>query len=67
MERYTKRFQHRGVRSTAVFLRRPFREGLEVTVTVGDATIRVAELGLGERALIARLKALIDGRGDSRR
>jgi hypothetical protein len=60
MEQFTKRFQHRNKRYTAVFLRRPFREGLEVSVKVGTQTLRVAELGLGEKALVLRLKAIID-------
>ena len=60
MERFTRRFQHRNKRYTAVFIRRPFREGLEVSVKVGQETLRVAELGLGEKALVLRLKGLID-------
>ncbi len=59
-ERFTKRFSHRGVRYLAVFYRRPFREGLEVSLEVRGKTIRVGELGLGERALIEKLKAEID-------
>jgi hypothetical protein len=60
MEKFSRRFQHKKKRYTAVFLRRPFREGLEVSVKLGDQTLRVAELGLGEKALLLRLKGLID-------
>ena len=55
-----RRFTHRKQRYTAVFRARPFREGREVTVAVGGHTIRVGELGLGERATIERLKHEID-------
>jgi len=57
---FSKRFSHRGKRYTARFFKRPFREGLEVTVTVGDHLITVGELGLGEKATINKLKAEID-------
>jgi len=43
-----------------LFIRRPFREGLEVHVTVHGTAIRLAELGLGERALIERATARIE-------
>ena len=56
----SKIFQHRGVKYRAHFLQRPFREGLEVTIKLGSETIRVAELGYGEKALIAKLKSRID-------
>ena len=59
-ERYSKRFSYRGQRYTARFYRRPFREGLEVSIQIGSKTIRVGELGLGEKALIEKLKAEID-------
>ena len=55
-----KRFSHRGIKYTALIKERPFREGLEVEVNCGDSVIHVAELGLGERALIERLKEEID-------
>jgi len=60
MEHFTRRFQHKKVQYKAVFSRRPFREGLEVTVVVGESTIRVAELGLGEKALLLKVKSIID-------
>jgi len=34
------------------FFRRPFREGLEVTVDVHGTELRLSELGLGEIALL---------------
>lgn len=55
-----KWFQHRGRRYRVTFIRRPFREGLEARMLFEGRELRVAELGLGERALILRLKALID-------
>lgn len=57
---HTRWFQHKGVRYQIRFIRRPFREGLEAVVRVGDRELRVAELGLGEKALIAKMKVLID-------
>jgi hypothetical protein len=41
------------------FIKRPFREGLEVRVETRFGAISVAELGLGELALIERVKAEI--------
>jgi hypothetical protein len=43
----------------AVFVRRPFREGLEVRVECDGELLSVAELGLGEAALVERITALI--------
>ena len=60
MEKWTEDFEHRGVTYQAQFIRRPFREGLEVTVLVGDKTLRIAELGLGTNALISKLRSRID-------
>jgi len=51
-----------GVVYQAVFLKRPFREGLEVRVTLPDETIAVAEMGLGENALLERVRAIIIAR-----
>ena len=44
----------------ARFIQRPFREGLEVEVDVDGRTIRVGELGLGEEALINKVRAEIE-------
>ncbi|WKZ56639.1 MAG: hypothetical protein QY326_07880 [Bdellovibrionota bacterium] len=60
MESWQKHFQHRGVTYCAEFVKRPFREGIEVSVEVDGTVIRFAELGLGEQALIHRLKFEID-------
>lgn len=51
---------HDGVRYTLKYRSRPFREGKEVSVVVGDVEIKVGELGLGERALEERVRALIE-------
>lgn len=44
------------------FVKRPFREGLEVRVDTPDGTISVAELGLGEQALLEKVKSLLKRR-----
>jgi len=41
------------------FIKRPFREGIEAKVTLGDKTVTLAELGLGEQALIERIRGEI--------
>ncbi|MCX6115640.1 MAG: hypothetical protein NTV65_10580 [Proteobacteria bacterium] len=41
-----------GERFEVLFIRRPFREGLEVRVDVRGTIIAIAELGLGESALV---------------
>ncbi len=60
VEDFTRIFSHRKKRYRAFFRRRPFREGLEVSLQVGEHTIRIGELGLGEKATIQKLKAEID-------
>lgn len=61
VETYSKNFSHNGKSYNAVFIKRPFREGLEVSVEIEkDKVLRVGELGLGELALIERLKAEIE-------
>jgi hypothetical protein len=52
-----------GVVYQAVFLKRPFREGLEVRVSLPDETISVADMGLGENALLERVRAVLIARG----
>ena len=49
-----------GERFELHFYRRPFREGLEVRVIVHGTEISLAELGLGELALLERAKARIE-------
>ena len=41
-----------GERFEVLFIRRPSREGLEVRVDVRGTIIAIAELGLGESALV---------------
>lgn len=60
MESWHRNFQHRGVTYCAEFVKRPFREGIEVSVEIDGSVIRIAELGLGEQALLHRLKFEID-------
>ncbi len=43
----------------AVFVQRPFREGIEVLVPLSSKTLSIAELGLGEQALIEGIKELV--------
>ena len=59
MDRWSVPFEVDGVSYEAHFSRRPFREGCEVTVQVGDEVIRLGDLGLGEQALIERLRGEI--------
>jgi hypothetical protein len=62
-----KRFKHHGISYVAVFKKRPFREGLEVSVTLPSGSVlSVGELGLGEKALIEKLKAEIDRAAEKR-
>jgi hypothetical protein len=49
---------------TVTFIKRPFREGIEAKVTLGDRTVTIAELGLGEQALIERIRGEIGGGED---
>lgn len=59
-DRWEKELEVNGKRYTAVLLRRPFREGLEVYVECGGTVISVPELGLGEAALLEKLRLLIE-------
>ncbi len=43
----------------AIFIKRPFREGLEVRITLADKTLTVADMGLGESALLERLASML--------
>jgi hypothetical protein len=49
---------------TVTFIKRPFREGIEAKVTLGDRTVTIAELGLGEQALIETIRGEIGGGED---
>ena len=53
---------HRGVRYLLHYRRRPFREGLEVTVIIGGETVKLAEFGFGEEALLEKVRSEIDKR-----
>lgn len=59
-ETWTREIKVCGERFELLFVRRPFREGLEVRVNVRGKEISLAELGLGERALIERAIARIE-------
>jgi hypothetical protein len=52
-------FEVEGQQFEAVFARRPFREGLEVQVAVGDDVLRFAEYGFGETALLEKVKTRV--------
>ena len=61
MLRYRKNFRYRGRSYQAQFIKRPFREGLEVSVRLGNGErLRIGELGLGEHALLERICGEID-------
>lgn len=59
-ERWSRQIDVAGSIFDAEFVRRPFREGIEVRVALPDGdVICVAELGLGEKALLEKLSALL--------
>ena len=58
-EQWIKPFEVDGEHFEAVFVRRAFREGLEVTVDYYGEEIHVAELGFGEMALLEQVKSII--------
>ncbi len=58
-EVWTKPFSVDGQDFEATFVRRPFREGLEVHCMVSGVTVRVAEFGFGETALLEKLRARV--------
>jgi hypothetical protein len=58
-ESWERTFEVDGRVFTARFLRRPFREGLEVYVDCDGVMLSVPELGLGEAALIERASSLV--------
>lgn len=59
-ETWTREIQVGEERFELHFVRRAFREGLEVRVNVRGKEISLAELGFGERALIERARARIE-------
>jgi hypothetical protein len=56
---WDKSFVVDGLKFEATFVRRAFREGLEVRCLVFDEVVRVAEFGFGEMALLECLKERI--------
>ncbi len=52
-----------GMKFEAEFIQRPFREGIEVRIKTSQGIVRIAELGLGERALVEKARSLIRSRG----
>ncbi len=59
-ERWVRTIEVAGQDFEAECIRRPFREGIEVRIALPDGEVlSVAELGLGERALIEKAKALL--------
>jgi hypothetical protein len=59
-EVWSKTFEVDGREFEAVFMRRPFREGLEVRVDVDGETLSIAELGYGETALLEMAKVMVE-------
>jgi hypothetical protein len=47
----------------AHLVKRPFREGVEVRIETSQGVVTLAELGLGERAMLERAAALIRSSG----
>ena len=58
-KKWIKEIDIDGTLYQAVFVQRPFREGIEVLVTLPSKTLSIAELGLGEQALIEGIKELV--------
>ena len=54
-EEYSKDFEVDGVPYTAYFVRRPFREGIEISVEVDGEVITLAEFGFGEKSALEAL------------
>lgn len=58
-EVWTKTFEVDGREFEAVFIRRPFREGLEVRIDVDGEQLSVAEFGYGEMALLEKARTIV--------
>jgi hypothetical protein len=58
--RWVREIEVEGKIYTATFIKRPFREGIEVRIETPWGVISVAELGLGEQALLEKAQALIE-------
>ncbi len=59
-ERWFRDIEVQGKIFRATFIKRPFREGVEVRIEAPWGVISVAELGLGEQALLEKAQALIE-------
>ena len=58
-EVWSKTFEVDGREFEAVFMRRPFREGLEVRIEVDGEVLSIAEFGFGETALLEQAKTMV--------
>lgn len=56
---WTETLEVDGLRFQAHFVRRPFREGVEVRIKTSQGVITIAELGFGERALLEKARSVI--------
>lgn len=59
-ETWTKTFEVNGRTFEALFIRRPFREGLEVRIEVDGEVLSVAEFGFGEIALLEKARSMVE-------
>lgn len=59
-ETWTKTFEVNGRTYEALFIRRPFREGLEVRIDVDGELLSVAEFGFGEMALLEKARSMVE-------
>lgn len=59
-DRWYREIEVKGTIYRANFIKRPFREGFEVRIETPWGIISVAELGLGEQALLEKAQALIE-------
>lgn len=58
-EVWTREIEVDGAIFNATCIRRPFREGIELQVELPSGILTVAELGLGELALLEKAKQLV--------
>ena len=59
-ERWSREIEVQGKSYSAIFVKRPFREGIEVRIDTPWGLLSLAELGLGEHALLEKARALIE-------
>ncbi len=59
-ECWTREIEVQGRSYLATFIKRPFREGIEVRIDTPWGVISIAELGLGEQALVEKARSLIE-------